>query len=126
MNGPTEHFIWEELICKCGCRESAEVRKNIFYLATLLERIRSVIGKPVIVTSAFRCAKHNAGIGGAGSSRHIRGQAADIKVIGMDGSALATVIEGLIKKGALPEGGLGTYENRVHYDFRGHRARWKK
>jgi zinc D-Ala-D-Ala carboxypeptidase len=46
--------------------------------AEMLERIRSTLGVPVIVTSGYRCMRLNAAVGGVTSSDHARGQAADI------------------------------------------------
>ena len=47
-------------------------------LAEMLERIRAVVGKPILVSSAFRCAQLNALVGGASTSDHPQGHAADI------------------------------------------------
>jgi hypothetical protein len=49
----------------------------------LLDKIREAIGKPVHVTSGFRCYRLNEAIGGAANSQHIKGEAADITVSGM-------------------------------------------
>lgn len=44
----------------------------------VLDPLRAQWGKPIIVTSGFRCLALNRAIGGAVSSQHILGQAADI------------------------------------------------
>lgn len=46
--------------------------------AEMLERIRSTLGHPVVVTSAYRAPAVNKAVGGATSSDHMAGQAADI------------------------------------------------
>lgn len=46
--------------------------------AELLERVRTLLGCPVIVTSGYRCMQLNLAVGGVTSSDHARGQAADI------------------------------------------------
>ena len=46
--------------------------------AQMLERIRETLDKPVIVTSAFRSLAVNRAVGGATSSDHLSGEAADI------------------------------------------------
>jgi zinc D-Ala-D-Ala carboxypeptidase len=46
--------------------------------AELLERVRTLLGCPIIVTSGYRCMKLNIAVGGVTSSDHARGQAADI------------------------------------------------
>lgn len=45
--------------------------------AEMLERIRSTLGVPVVVTSAYRSRAVNQAVGGVTSSDHTRGQAAD-------------------------------------------------
>lgn len=44
----------------------------------MLERLRVKLGRPVVITSGHRCAKHNAKEGGAQNSQHIYGKAVDI------------------------------------------------
>jgi hypothetical protein len=46
--------------------------------AEMLERVRSLLQCPVIVTSGYRCMALNVAVGGVTSSDHARGQAADI------------------------------------------------
>lgn len=48
--------------------------------AEMLERIRTTLGRPIIVTSAYRSSAVNRAVGGATSSDHMAGQAADIVV----------------------------------------------
>ena len=48
----------------------------------VLEPLREAVGAPIFVSSGYRCAKLNNAIGGAPSSQHILGQAADIQVPG--------------------------------------------
>lgn len=57
----------------------------------ILEPIRAHFG-PVFVTSGYRCARLNAAIGGAPTSQHQRGEAADLEVPGVDTAAVATWI----------------------------------
>ena len=45
----------------------------------LLQPIRDAWGKPIKVTSGFRCYKLNRAVGGSPTSVHMRGYAADIK-----------------------------------------------
>lgn len=52
----------------------------IFYV---LQPLRDKLGKPIIVTSGFRCQKLNQAVGGVPNSQHLTGQAVDIVVNGM-------------------------------------------
>jgi len=45
-----------------------------------LERLRVKLGKPMLVTSAYRDPEHNRRVGGAKGSYHLRGQAFDIRM----------------------------------------------
>ncbi|WP_334061725.1 YcbK family protein [Limimaricola cinnabarinus] len=47
---------------------------------TRLQRLRTRLGKPMIVTSAYRDPEHNRRVGGAKSSYHMKGMAFDIRV----------------------------------------------
>ena len=47
--------------------------------AQMLERIRSMLGHPVVVSSGYRCRELNDAIGSKATSDHIRAMAADIK-----------------------------------------------
>lgn len=51
---------------------------NLRRLAETLEQVRSVLGKPITVNSAFRSIAVNAAIGGVPTSEHCDGRAADI------------------------------------------------
>lgn len=50
---------------------------NLRRTAELLQQIRNKIGKPITITSGFRCPELNVAIGGAKNSDHTRGNAAD-------------------------------------------------
>ncbi len=59
-----------------------------------LERIEALTGKPIYVTSGYRCSTLNREIGGSVSSQHCRGEAADIECHGWDNLELAATIAG--------------------------------
>ena len=80
----TPHFSLQEL-CESDTAvrkgidntPDAEVSANLLLLARGLERLRSILGYPLRITSAYRGPKLNAAIGGSKSSAHMRGLAAD-------------------------------------------------
>lgn len=45
-----------------------------------LQALRNHLGKPLIITSAYRSAAHNRAVGGAKNSYHMRGMAFDIRM----------------------------------------------
>ena len=103
-----------------------EVTYNIFVLAAQVKVLWDHVNLQIKITSGYRSPEHNAKIGGVKNSQHITGKAADIKVQGMTPKQVYDVIEALIAKGALQEGGLGLYSTWVHYDIREKKARWSK
>ena len=92
-------FKEKELTCKCGaraCRESGQLppfaRENMEALVeNVLDPAREAYGKPIKVNSGYRCPKHNAEVGGAKQSQHVKGEAADICCA--DNKRLAEIIE---------------------------------
>lgn len=70
----TKNFSYDELKCKCGC-ERALFDQDFL---TMLQDIRDRYGKPLTISSGYRCKSHNKTVGGAPRSLHMRGKAADI------------------------------------------------
>ena len=59
---------------------SFEIRDAIRELTnTVLQPLRDAWGQPLHVNSGYRCPKLNAAVGGAATSQHTKGEAADIK-----------------------------------------------
>lgn len=56
---------------------------NLKRLAAFLESLRSYLGKPISVNSAYRSPEVNAAVRGSRTSQHCHGTAADIRVAGM-------------------------------------------
>jgi uncharacterized protein YcbK (DUF882 family) len=102
------------------------ILRNIQELAKNLQVLRDEVKKPIKITSGYRSPEHNAKVGGVKSSRHITGEAADLKIAGMTPKQVAAVIEKLIAAGKMEEGGLGIYSTWIHYDHRNVKARWTK
>lgn len=96
------------------------VQKNMDNLQVL----RDAIGLPILIVSGYRSPAHNAAVGGATNSFHMRGMASDIKVPGMSPKSVRAKIEDLIAQGKMSQGGLGAYDTFTHYDVRGYEARW--
>lgn len=61
----------------------------------VLEPLRLYLGKPVLISSGYRSKAVNAAIGGAASSQHCLGQAADIQVHTLTVANLAQTIRQL-------------------------------
>lgn len=123
----TDHFNSEEFNCKDGTPYPPPwVKDRLQPLVEALEIVRQSTGKPLIILSGYRTAAWNQKVRDAvKGSQHLLGRAADIRCAGFTGEQLAEVFEKLIKDRLIPDGGLGTYSNRVHYDQRVKPARWR-
>ena len=113
-------FKLREFVCKGnGCCNTAKVDDK---LVTFLQKIRTHFAEPVIITSAYRCDKHNKAVGGASGSYHTKGMAADIYIKNISPAELAEYAESI---GIL---GIGLYEgtdgNFVHIDTRTKKSFW--
>ncbi|MBO7735884.1 MAG: hypothetical protein J6S67_25165 [Methanobrevibacter sp.] len=85
----TPHFTLTELCCtthkelaKTNLEEAKKIMGRMYQLAGFAERVRSIIGKPLIINSGFRCVKLNNSVGGSLTSQHLYAEAIDIKVAG--------------------------------------------
>lgn len=103
-----------------GCCAETEIDPG---LVDIVQKIRSHFGKPVKVSSGYRCPVHNKNVGGATGSRHGKGMAADIYIDGIAPAEIAKYAEGLGIKG------IGLYETDedghfVHVDTRTTKSYW--
>ncbi len=93
-------FSWAELtVSSAAARlgldntptpEAAQAMQAL--VSNVLDPLRTGLGRPVRVTSGYRAPPVNKAVGGAESSQHMSGEAADIKVDGVAAEALATAI----------------------------------
>jgi hypothetical protein len=114
-------------------------------VADVLEPIRTLWGAPIRCVSGYRSPQHNARVGGAGQSRHMFGQAADIVPSDCDWVAMragkgthadatklsqfVALVEHHLGKELMVIGGIGLYPGWAHFDIRSrggadHIARW--
>ena len=121
----TKNFNLSEFDCKDGTKVPEKYLLNVKEVADNLQVLRDYLEVSVSVTgSGYRTPAHNKKVGGAKFSQHLTASGADINAKGYEPKQLAEVIELLILKGKMKQGGLGIYPNFVHYDIRGTKARW--
>ena len=79
----SKHFNSSEFECSCGKCDTQYIDDK---LIEKLEIVREKFGKPIRVTSGYRCPTHNKAIGGKDNSSHVSGLAGDItpKLITLD------------------------------------------
>ena len=102
------NFSPQETACKC----CGAINANIATLDAL-QKMRNELG-PLYLTSFYRCAVHNARVGGAKKSQHLKGKGVDIEVRGYDPQKM---IEAGNRAGF---GTYGTYPAKsfIHFDTR--------
>ena len=116
--GSIKYFRREEFACKCGKCGGYPVEPSEAFVRKL-DAFRERVGEPVHINSGVRCAAHNAAVGGADDSRHLYGDAADIRCDGKTPEQLYAIADEIFC-----DGGVGLYDWGIHVDDRGHRARW--
>lgn len=90
-------------------------------LVALLQKMRDITGKPIIITSGYRTVAYNNTLldnGAIKGSNHTKGTAADIKIPGMSPAEVAKLAD---KVGF---DGIGTYKTFTHVDVGGKKLRW--
>jgi len=108
MGDLTEHFSRSEFICRCGCGQD-----NIdLNLVAMLEQARLEFGSAIRINSGVRCPEHNKDVGGAVNSKHLNGQAADLRCsYGRDRRRLIIALD----KAGLPR--IGIAKRFIHVDL---------
>jgi hypothetical protein len=67
--------------------------KNLTRTAALLEQVRTLVDKPIMINSAFRSKQVNDAVGSKDSSQHRIGCAADIRIPGMNPDEIVRKIQ---------------------------------
>lgn len=117
----SKNFQYKEFDCQGkGCCSTTIIDEK---LVEYVQRIRDHFGKPVTITSPYRCEVHNRRVGGATKSYHMQGRAADIVVQGVSSREVAKYAESI---GIL---GIGLYETSAdgyftHIDTRTTKSFW--
>lgn len=84
-NFTLEELTYSEIANRKGLDNSPteEVKANLTRLARFLEEVRRVLGRPILINSAYRSVKVNEAVGSKPTSQHCLGCAADIRVAGL-------------------------------------------
>ena len=79
----TNHFNFNELTITSVSewlqklnRKSAD-KEDIYKLALFAEQVRAFLGRPMVITSGYRCIELNKAVGGSATSQHLKAQAID-------------------------------------------------
>jgi zinc D-Ala-D-Ala carboxypeptidase len=129
---PNSHFSWGEATDNCSrplqdliinhklIISARQIEQNIVATAAQLDEMRSLLGnRPLKVNSWYRPQHINHQVGGTKDSRHLFGDAVDIKSDYLSPQAIYKLLNKIHMYG-----GLGRYHSFVHIDFRGEITRW--
>lgn len=93
------HFKLSELcatthkdLSKTNLEEAKKIMGRMYQLAGFAERVREIIGKPIIINSGYRCVKLNNAVGGSLTSQHLYAEAIDIRVPGKTSSEVFRIL----------------------------------
>jgi zinc D-Ala-D-Ala carboxypeptidase len=102
------YFEEWEYACKCGCGYVPTLRARL-----ALDNLRHELGEPLYIASGARCPHHNARVGGAKNSRHMMGEAFDIRIHCRNKRFPLF----LLLAGGNGFKGVGIYQNFTHIDL---------
>ena len=97
--------------------------RNLPETLFLVDAVRRYYGKPVTITSAYRCPAYNKLCGGATQSWHMQGYAIDFVIKGISPKLVRNLLLKWRQAGEF-KGGLGRYSTFTHVDTRGYNATW--
>lgn len=84
------HFSVSEFRCKCGGQHDTLISDE---LVTLLEKLYAKLDcSKIVISSGFRCVKHDINVGGSGTGQHTLGKAADICCYAKNGAIISSKI----------------------------------
>lgn len=105
----TNYFKEREFACKCcgTCLIESELWEK-------LNEARGKAGIPFIITSGYRCPKHNENVGGVADSAHTKGRAVDIAF--KDSNQCFKIVKALYETG-FKRIGINFNKSFVHCDI---------
>jgi hypothetical protein len=110
------NFSPQEIACKGTGRVLIDERSM-----DALQALRTRLGKPLLITSAYRSPEHNRAVGGASNSQHLYGKAFDVVMTNHNPAQFEEAAK------ACGFNGIGHYpaSNFMHIDTRSTPAKWK-
>ena len=110
----TKNFSMEELVASNTAimkgidnTPDKEVEARLVQLAQqVLQPLRDSYGKPIKISSGYRCQALNKAIGGVSTSQHLKGEAVDINNGQIENKKLFLLASKMIKEGVITVGQL--------------------
>ena len=113
MSQSRPHFKESEWNCKCAVCNKVMPHKMDQAVMDKVEQLRVLAGRPLSLSSAYRCAKHPSEAKKATPGQHNKGLAVDVAVA--DGAQRMQIIKLGLELGAT---GIGVANSFVHLDWR--------
>lgn len=111
----SKYFWLSELKCPCCDKYMPNAE-----LLEVLDDIREHFNTPTFINSSTRCKWHNKEVGGANRSRHLLGEAGDVRVSGVPASKVYDYVVAKYPN----KYGIGKYNSFTHIDVRSGKGRW--
>lgn len=108
MSASSKNFSAEELQCTCCGSDGVQQ-----WALDKLQTVRNIVGRPLAITSAYRCSNHPVEARKSKAGTHNQGIAFDIYV--SSGTERHEIITTGLIVGA---NGIGVDKNFIHLDFR--------
>ena len=105
---PESTWRWQNFSpAEIACRGTGQL-KLVPEAMDRLQELRDLLGKPLIVRSAYRSPEHNRAVGGAKASKHMDGMAFDIAMANHDSVAFEVAARevGFLGFGYYPRSGF--------------------
>ena len=122
----SEHFYLQDFIKSdiakqhgiANYPEVEEIHKIVDLCSNVLEVVRRFYGKPVEISSGYRCRELNKFVGGASNSQHTKGEACDFFIRGVSNYAICKAIEAMREQGKIEFDQCILEPSWVHVSFR--------
>jgi len=115
MGNLSEHFNYNDFLCRCPqCKGKGEYKIHLGLIGAL-EALRFKINKHIKILEAYRCEEYNEKLGGNKKSVHIKGKAAHIRA---DNIKLQDLYKAVKEIEEIKGIGLNLKEDYLHIDTR--------
>ena len=116
-NFTLDELIFSETAARKGIENAhtEEVLNNLQKLAEGLQDVRDLLGKPILISSGYRCLELNTAIGSKPTSAHVRGLAADF--ICPSYGSVEEVMEAIVNSDIQYDQVILEYDRWIHLAF---------
>lgn len=95
-------------------KDTEKLDNMLNLMVECLQPIRDKIGKPMRISSGYRCELLNRHVGGVDNSQHTKGQAVDFTILGM---SIYEIIDFIKKSGVEYDQLINEYNKWVHISY---------